>query len=165
MEPSIPVKPSNIKEKDIVMESHEVMRKAFKKFGDKNVAAALKLSEGTINKWFRPRGDKGTGRISPLDRVAELAALPGGEALLVWLCERAGGKFVQGEKLRALVCQECEEKIAKLEAIMKMGDGRWQLGDGGGKIGNRKLEIGNAGGSRCRHRLPDGRCGWRAGRN
>ncbi|MGB8166969.1 MAG: hypothetical protein WCF18_05720, partial [Chthoniobacteraceae bacterium] len=192
------------------MESFEVLRKTFKKFGDKNVAAALKLSVGTINKWFRARGNKGTGRINPLDRVAQLVALPGGEALLVWLCALVGGRFVPAAQVPPLRPEErlpaCHRLVVELgelvagmgkllptgrltaaerdalrplfaqlqtdmERLLTEGDKRWKLGHSP----NSQLptpvshlpdarESGGShsqpGGSRCRFRLADHRCGF-----
>jgi hypothetical protein len=86
----------------------------------------LKLSAGTIHKWFRPRGDQGTGRINPLDRVAQLVALPGGEALLVWLCAQAGGRFVPAAQVPPLRPEEwlpaCHRSVGELgELVSALG--------------------------------------------
>ncbi len=137
------------------MASHEVLRRAFKKVGCKNVASELGLSLSLIHQWSRPR-DGQSGALNPLDRVAQLVALTADERLLDWLCAQRGGRFVRGRELRSLACAECERKIAELKAVMKSGAEDKQPGAGETQTG----------GSRCRFRLSGGRCGLvLAGRN
>ena len=165
---------TNKQTKDIIMKSYELLRQVLKKVGIKQMAAELKLSPSLLYQWSRAE-DGQSAALNPLDRVVQLAALPGGVALLEWLCRQAGGRFVRGKELRALACQECERRIAELRSIVTAADGskqpgdrRWKLGVGGKNhlpSANSQLPGARAaGGSRCQHRRADGRCGWRAAR-
>jgi hypothetical protein len=77
------------------MESHEVLREAFKQCSPKEVAAELGLSLSLVYKWAQPGDGKGSGVENPLDRVAELIRLTRHPAIIQWLCQQAGGFFVK----------------------------------------------------------------------
>lgn len=77
------------------MKSHEVLKQACKKKGPKNVAAHLNLSLATVHQWSRPPKPKGTGIINPLDRIAAIQEFTGEKQLAQWICQRAGGFFVE----------------------------------------------------------------------
>lgn len=128
-----------------------LMREILQQNQPKQLAELLGISLSTLYKWTE---ETENGRRSPLEFLELLVKAPGGERLVERLCEQAGGKFVRGEKLRVLACEECQQLIAKLEALM-------QLGAGGKPVGNRKLEIGNGRGRACRYRRANGRCGWK----
>jgi len=132
------------------MKSYEVLWKAIKPVGCKFVAAEFKLSPSLIYQWSRGKHGK-SAAANPLDRVAQLVEL-GGEELLDWLCRQRGGRFVRPEELPALVRRCWEEFKKEMDALLK-AEGE-----------KRKAEAANcpAGGSRCRHRLPGGRCGYRS---
>ncbi len=80
------------------MESHDVIRKAFKQCGPKEVAAEMGLSLSLVYKWAQPNTDTGSGSRNPLDRVNQLRALTDDTGLVQWLCEQAGGYFVRNPK-------------------------------------------------------------------
>ena len=169
-----------VRNERLIMESYEVLRQAFKPLGCKNVAAELKLSRSLIYQWSRGKQGKSEA-FNPLDRVAQLVEL-GGEELLNWLCRRRGGRFVPADKLPAHAGRCWEQMKAEMEKLIKagqtkkrMGDGSWQLGVGGKPnlpsavsqfpTPDSQLPGSRAsGGSRCKHRLPGGRCGFAAGR-
>lgn len=76
------------------MESHEVIRNLIDKAGAKMVAEALGLSLPLIYKWSQP-AEGGSGTANPLDRVADLLACSQDRELIRWLCQKAGGIFVE----------------------------------------------------------------------
>ena len=80
------------------MESHEVIREAFKSAGPKEVAAEMGLSLSLVYKWAQPCAEKGSGSRNPLDRVNHLRSLTNDCRLIQWLCEQAGGYFVSNPK-------------------------------------------------------------------
>ena len=80
------------------MESHDVIREAFKKSGPKEVAAEMGLSLSLVYKWAQPHTELGSGSRNPLDRVNQLRELTQDTDLVQWLCERAGGYFVRNPK-------------------------------------------------------------------
>jgi len=134
------------------MEAHEIVRLVARKLGNKHLAAEMKVSPKLFQKWTQPVGPAHDGRVNPAERVLQITQITGDPRVLEWICEQAGGRFVRGRELRALACAECERRIAELKAVMKI--------EAGGKV------TGNAGGSRCRYRRRDGRCGFpRAMRN
>ena len=139
------------------MKSHEVLRKAIKPVGCKHVAAELKLSPSLIYQWSRDKDGK-SAAANPLDRVAQLVAVTGDESLLDHLCQQAGGRFVRPEELPALVRRCLLQVKAEVDALLKAEGGK------------RKDAFNPAGVCRCpaegscySHRLPGGRCGFRAG--
>ena len=80
------------------MESHDVIRDAFKKSGPREVAAEMGLSLSLVYKWAQPNTELGSGSRNPLDRVDQLRQLTEDTGLVQWLCERAGGYFVRNPK-------------------------------------------------------------------
>ena len=138
------------------MKANEVLRKFFKKHGTKKLAAALGLSEPFLYKWCQPDGGKGTGGWNPLERVAALTQATGDEALLDWLCQQADGRFVRSAELPPFVRRCWNQMIAEMEGFLKR------------EVRPPKAPVAAAApdAARCRHRLPNGRCGFRfAGRN
>jgi hypothetical protein len=109
------------------MESHEVLRAAFKKVGCKNVAQELKLSLSLIHQWSRPRGGR-SDAINPLDRTAELLRLTGDLRPLHWLCEQAGGYFVSNPTAKGPVHGEF---LSETGGVMC-------------EMGHLQVEVGNA---------------------
>jgi len=156
------------------MKSYEVLRLVLKKAGIKQVAAEFKLSPSLLYQWSRAQ-DGHSAAINPLDRVVQLMALPGGEALLDWLCRQAGGTFVRREQLPAHLGRCWKQMLTEMEALLSAGDGNKQMGDRSWKLGHspnsqrpsancHRPGAGESGGARCRYRRADGRCGWRAAR-
>jgi hypothetical protein len=81
------------------MQSHEILREVFQKCSPKQVAAELGLSLSMIYKWAEP-GDPtaGSGSTNPLDRIDALIRCTSDRHLVQWICERAGGFFIQNPK-------------------------------------------------------------------
>jgi len=81
------------------MKSHEVIRQAVDEPGVKAVAAALKISAALIYKWCEPIYDATapdqSGAKNPLDRVIDLHRITKDERIVRWICNEAGGFFVQ----------------------------------------------------------------------
>ena len=81
------------------MQSHELLREVFEKTPPKQVAADLGLSTSVIYKWAEaPRHESGSGIDNPLDRIEALIQSTGDERLVQWICQRAGGFFIQNPK-------------------------------------------------------------------
>jgi hypothetical protein len=81
------------------MQSHELLREVFQKCSPKQVAATLGLSLSMIYKWAEP-GDPtaGSGSTNPLDRIDALIQCSNDTRLAQWICQRAGGFFIQNPK-------------------------------------------------------------------
>jgi hypothetical protein len=81
------------------MQSHEILREVFQKCSPKQVSAELGLSLSMIYKWAEP-GDPtaGSGSTNPLDRIDALIRCTNDRHLVQWICERAGGFFIQNPK-------------------------------------------------------------------
>lgn len=88
------------------MKSHEVLRDAFKKTSAKQVADDLGVSLSTAYKWTEPADGSGSGAVNPLDRIADLIRSTGDKHIAQWVCERAGGFYVNnptGERAREVL--------------------------------------------------------------
>ena len=81
------------------MKSHEVIRNAVEEMGVKAVAASLKVSAALVYKWCEATAEDNdpdqSGTKNPLDRVRELYQLTHDIKLIRWLCNDAGGFYVQ----------------------------------------------------------------------
>lgn len=94
----------------LVMQSYELLREVFENKTPKQVAADLGLSLSMVYKWAEPpthaaglrseatarRAGSGTG--NPLDRIEALLTSTGDHRLVQWICQRAGGFFIQNPK-------------------------------------------------------------------
>ena len=80
------------------MQSHELLREIFQKTSAKQVAADLDLSLSMIYKWAEPDEGDGSGSVNPLDRVEALIRSTNDPRLVQWICQRAGGFFIQNPK-------------------------------------------------------------------
>jgi regulatory protein CII len=80
------------------MESYELLREIFEKKTPKEVSADLELSTSMIYKWAQPREGEGSGVENPLDRIEALLKSTGDHRLVQWICQRAGGFFIQNPK-------------------------------------------------------------------
>src|SRR5690349_1399162 len=81
------------------MQSHEILRDVFQECSPKQVAADLGLSLSTIYKWAEPPdAAAGSGSTNPLDRIEALLLSTGDRRLVQWICQRAGGFFIQNPK-------------------------------------------------------------------
>ena len=81
------------------MQSYELLREVFEKKTPKQVAADLSLSLSMVYKWAEPPNHaSGSGTGNPLDRIEALLASTGDHRLVQWICQRAGGFFIQNPK-------------------------------------------------------------------
>ncbi|MEM0969013.1 MAG: phage regulatory CII family protein [Verrucomicrobiota bacterium] len=83
------------------MESHEVIKSALARTSPKAVAAELGVSLSLVYKWAQPNTDLGSGSRNPLDRIRELMELTGEPRIIQWLCQQAGGHFVENPERRS----------------------------------------------------------------
>lgn len=77
------------------MKSHEILREVFEKCNVKQIASDLGLSLSLIYKWAEPSETTGSGASNPLDRIEALIRCTNDPRLVQWICERAGGFFIQ----------------------------------------------------------------------
>jgi len=77
-----------------LMESHEILREAFKKVGCKTVAAEMHLSLSLIHQWSRGIDGKSVAA-NPLDRMAQLLEVTADRRLADWICAQQNGFFVE----------------------------------------------------------------------
>lgn len=81
------------------MQSHELLREVFQQTSAKQIAAELGLSLSMIYKWAEPpESATGSGSANPLDRIEALLRATNDPRLAQWICERAGGFFIQNPK-------------------------------------------------------------------
>lgn len=79
------------------MESHELLREVFEKKAAKEISDDLGLSTSMVYKWAQPVANEG-GVGNPLDRIEALLKSTGDERIVQWICQRAGGFFIQNPK-------------------------------------------------------------------
>lgn len=78
------------------MQSHEVMREVLKDVSAKQVASEMGLSLSLVYKWAEPPEDEtGSGASNPLDRVGQLIRISGSSLPAQWVCQQAGGFYIQ----------------------------------------------------------------------
>lgn len=80
------------------MKSHELLREVFHEGNPKKIADDLGLSLSMIYKWAEAPTEGGSGATNPLDRVDALIKSTDDPRLVQWICERAGGFFIQNPK-------------------------------------------------------------------
>jgi len=81
------------------MHSYELLREVFDQKAPKQVAADLGLSLSMVYKWAEPPNTAaGSGTGNPLDRIEALLRSTGDQRLVQWICQRAGGFFIQNPK-------------------------------------------------------------------
>jgi hypothetical protein len=84
------------------MHSHELLKEVLKKTSAKQIAADMSLSLSLIYKWAEPPADEtGSGANNPLDRIEQLLRITNDTRIAQWVCERAGGFFIQNPKAKA----------------------------------------------------------------
>lgn len=81
------------------MHSHELLREVFQRTSPKQVAADLGLSLSMMYKWAEPADEaSSSGSTNPLDRIEDLLKSTGDSRLVQWICQRAGGFFIQNPR-------------------------------------------------------------------
>lgn len=92
------------------MQSHELLREVFKTKSPKQIAEDVGLSVSVVYKWAEPPGNGnshpaeaagrsgGSGIANPLDRIESLLQSTGDKRIAQWVCQRAGGFFIQNPK-------------------------------------------------------------------
>jgi hypothetical protein len=81
------------------MHSYELLREVFDKKAPKQVATDLGLSLSMVYKWAEPPNHaSGSGTGNPLDRIESLLQSTGDNRLVQWICQRAGGFFIQNPR-------------------------------------------------------------------
>jgi regulatory protein CII len=102
------------------MQSHELLREVFKTKSPKQIAEHIGLSVSVVYKWAEPpehttglrseasavtnaMADKparqgGSGIANPLDRIEALLQSTGDRRIAQWVCQRAGGFFIENPK-------------------------------------------------------------------
>jgi hypothetical protein len=82
------------------MQSHELLRAVFQDTSPKKVAADLGISLSLVYKWAEPADPaSGSGSANPLDRIENLLQCTRDRRLTQWVCQRAGGFFIENPKL------------------------------------------------------------------
>jgi hypothetical protein len=77
------------------MESHEVLRIAFKETSPKVVASELGVSLSLVYKWSQDQSELGSGSRNPIDRIVSIFELTQHQGIIEHLAERCGGYFVR----------------------------------------------------------------------
>lgn len=81
------------------MKSYEVLKRSVDKVGAKRVAADLSVSTSLVYKWCEQAkedpDDQKSGARNPLDRIVALMLATGDVEVIAWLCQQAGGFFVE----------------------------------------------------------------------
>jgi|SRR6185295_5867306 len=84
------------------MKSHEVLKQVISEKSIKAMAASMGLSSSLVYKWCQEppvnEDPDQSGAKNPLDRVAEIYRLTGNPEVIAWICEQAGGYFVDNPK-------------------------------------------------------------------
>ena len=86
------------------MQSHELLKENLQKTSAKQIAAEMGLSLSLIYKWAEPAAE-GSGAANPLDRVEQLLKLTGDRRLAHWVCERAGGFYINNPRAKSHAIQ------------------------------------------------------------
>ena len=88
------------------MESHEILKNAFKNCSPKEVAGELGVSLSLVYKWAQEQSESGSGSRNPLDRLLQIVRLTEEERIIEWLCERCNGYFVRNPASSSLHSSE-----------------------------------------------------------
>lgn len=105
------------------MESHEVLKRAFKKTSPKAVAADLGVSLSLVYKWAEKPTESGSGSRNPLDRLLQIIELSQDTGIIEWLCRNQGGSFVRDPDLNprevAHVFQRTQQIIGQFSTLLQ----------------------------------------------
>ncbi|MFC4994356.1 phage regulatory CII family protein [Rubritalea tangerina] len=77
------------------MESHEVLKSAFKETSPKVIASELGVSLSLVYKWAQEQSELGSGSRNPIDRLVNIFELTNDHGIIEHLAERCGGYFVR----------------------------------------------------------------------
>lgn len=80
------------------MQSHELLREVFKESSPKLIAGELGVSLSMVYKWAESQEGEGSGATNPLDRIHAMIRVTADHRIVQWLCEKAGGFFIQNPK-------------------------------------------------------------------
>jgi hypothetical protein len=84
------------------MKSYEVLKDAVDKVGAKRVAGDVDVSTSLVYKWCEAAkknpDDEKSGARNPLDRIVALMNSTGDKEIIAWMCEQAGGFFVENSE-------------------------------------------------------------------
>lgn len=83
------------------MESHELLKRAFRKTSPKAIASDLGISLSLVYKWAEKPTDDGSGSRNPIDRLLQIIELTEDTEIVEWLCRQQGGTFVRDPELKA----------------------------------------------------------------
>lgn len=92
------------------MESHEVLKDAFKETSPKEVASELGVSLSLVYKWAQEQSELGSGSRNPIDRLVNIFELTGHHGIIEHLAEQCGGYFVRNPE------SHCEKGFQYLPA-------------------------------------------------
>jgi hypothetical protein len=105
------------------MESHEVLRNAFRKTSPKAVASDLGVSLSLVYKWAEKPTDDGSGSRNPIDRLLQIIRLSGDTEIVEWLCSQQGGTFVKDpephDRDSGHVFEETQEIISQFSTMLQ----------------------------------------------
>ncbi len=105
------------------MESHEVLRRAFRKTSPKAVASDLGVSLSLVYKWAEKPTDDGSGSRNPIDRLMQIISLSGDTEIVEWMCSKQGGSFVKDsephERDAGHVFEETQEIISQFSTMLQ----------------------------------------------
>ena len=95
------------------MESYKVIKKAINEIGVKSIAHDMGLSSSLIYKWCQ--SEYSGGADNPLDRLVKLYKLTGSKEIIYWVCEQAGGFFIENQNQEDI----SEELLKTTQKILK----------------------------------------------
>ncbi len=97
------------------MESHEVLKFAFKETSPKVVASELGVSLSLVYKWAQDQSGLGSGSRNPIDRLVNIFELTGHHGIIEHLAEQCGGYFVRNPESH---CEKGFEYLPATNAIV-----------------------------------------------
>jgi len=105
------------------MKSHRLLKKIFKTKSVQRVAERLSLSPSTLYKWAESK-DTGSasGIPNPLDRALDLYRATGDPRIIGWLCEQAGGFFVENAKAGEIESEPIRLAPATSKVVKQFAD-------------------------------------------
>lgn len=111
------------------MKSHEVLKKVVEGVGAKQVAYEMRVSTSLVYKWCQQPGEtsdsEASGARNPLDRILQLVRSSGEPGPIIWLCEQAGGHFVEepevpDEEIDTAYIQHTQALLEKFSQLLQV---------------------------------------------